>query len=100
VRSAASSATTTSTDWVQENPLAAGAIALAVGAAIAMVLPATGAENRAMGETRDRVWQRATQAVARLKKNVTTKVEDAAEILAVETLMGEGGSPIEPVGRA
>lgn len=100
VRSAASSATTTSTDWVLENPLAAGAIALAVGAAIAMLLPSTETENRAMGETRDRAWARATQAASRIKQNMTRKVEDAAETFAVDTLMGEGGSPIEPVGRA
>lgn len=101
VRSAASTATNTTTDWVQENPLAAGAIALAVGAAIAMALPGTEAENRAMGETRDRAWQRASQAAAELKKNVTRKVEDVAENFAVNTLMGpDDGSSIEPMGRA
>lgn len=100
VRGAASSATSTTTDWVQENPLAAGAIALAVGAAIAMALPGTEVEDRAMGETRDRAWQRANQAAAELKKNVTRKVEDAAENFAVDSLLGPDGSTAEPMGRA
>ena len=40
-RSAAGTATTATNDWVQENPLAAGALAVAVGAAIGLACPAT-----------------------------------------------------------
>jgi len=102
VRTAASSATTTADQWVRENPLAAGAIALAVGAAIGMSVPATEIENRTMGETRDQAWERARQAAANLKDNVTKKVENVAGNLVGDSLMGNGesGSSGEPMGRA
>ena len=41
-----------------ENPLGMGAIALAVGAAIGMMLPSTRREGRIMGEARDTLMQR------------------------------------------
>jgi hypothetical protein len=44
---------------VQENPLAAGALAVAVGAAIGLACPATDYEDRAMGETRDQALAKA-----------------------------------------
>lgn len=46
-------------DWVHEYPFAAGALALAVGAAVGLSLRGTEFENRTMGETRDRAWQTA-----------------------------------------
>ena len=49
VRSAARTTTTSVDEWVRENPLAAGGIALAVGAAIGLSMPATAIENRTMG---------------------------------------------------
>jgi ElaB/YqjD/DUF883 family membrane-anchored ribosome-binding protein len=96
-------AASTADDWVRENPLAAGAIALAVGAAIAAMLPQSELENRAMGGTRDQAWERARRAAAELKENVTKKVETVAENLVSESVMGAGtgtGSPTEPMGRA
>ncbi len=48
-------------DWVHENPLAAGVIALAVGAAIGLSVPRTEIEDRAMGEARDRARGEARQ---------------------------------------
>jgi ElaB/YqjD/DUF883 family membrane-anchored ribosome-binding protein len=86
-------------DWVRDNPLAAGAIALAVGAAVAMMLPQSELENRAMGGTRDQAWERARRAAADLTNNVTRKVEDMAENLVGE-LKGTDGSAPEPMGRA
>jgi hypothetical protein len=44
---------------VQDNPLAAGALAVAVGAAIGLACPATDYEDRAMGETRDQALAKA-----------------------------------------
>ncbi len=52
-------------DFVHENPLAVGAFALAVGAAIGLALRVTEYENRAMGATRD-------EAVARAKNSPAT----------------------------
>ncbi|HEX8028058.1 MAG TPA: DUF3618 domain-containing protein, partial [Vicinamibacterales bacterium] len=79
VRSAAGTATTSVDDWVSENPLAAGFIAAAVGAAIGLSVPRSELEDRAMGETRDAAWQRASSVATNIKETVSTKVMDAAE---------------------
>lgn len=44
---------------LRENPLAVGAVALAVGAAIALALPSTEVEDQWMGEAKDRLLRRA-----------------------------------------
>jgi len=95
-------AAATTTDWVTENPIAAGAIALAIGAAIAMMAPTTELENRTMGETRDQALERARRAAADLKDNVTRKVENVAGNFVGDAITGGGGdgSPTEPMGRA
>lgn len=54
--------------WVHENPLAAGAAVLAVGALIGMALPATRQESKLLGPTRDN-----------LVDNLKTKAQDTAE---------------------
>jgi ElaB/YqjD/DUF883 family membrane-anchored ribosome-binding protein len=90
VRSAASTATvrtrqglrTASTsvdDWVHEYPLAAGAIAVAVGAAIGLSAPSTEWEDRTLGEKRDQAMERARTAARDIKENVTQKVQDVAD---------------------
>lgn len=47
---------------LQENPLAVGAVSLALGAAVGMMLPSTRRENRLMGETRESLTQMAENA--------------------------------------
>jgi ElaB/YqjD/DUF883 family membrane-anchored ribosome-binding protein len=47
---------------VRENPLAVGAVALAAGAAVGLMLPSTHAEDRWMGETREHLVQAAETA--------------------------------------
>lgn len=69
-------------DWVHEYPFAAGAIAVAVGAAIGLSVPGTDFEDRAMGTTRDEAWARAGRAAREIKDNVTQKVQDVAESVA------------------
>jgi len=59
---------------IDENPLAMGAVALAVGAAIGMMLPGTRHEDRIMGETRDRLMHRAEE----MAEETMGKVEEAA----------------------
>ena len=49
---------------VQENPLAVGAIALAVGAAVGMALPATRPERELMGQAADSLVGRAESAAS------------------------------------
>jgi ElaB/YqjD/DUF883 family membrane-anchored ribosome-binding protein len=60
--------------WVHENPLAAGAIAVAVGAAIGMSAPRTDIEDRTLGETRDQAIETASRKAQELKQHVTQNV--------------------------
>ncbi len=101
-RQAASTTASSVDDWVHENPLAVGAIALAIGAAIAMAVPSTEVENRTMGEARDRAWEKATRAANEIKENVTRKVEDAAENFVQENVLDTLSdlASNEPTGRA
>ena len=97
VRSAAGAATTSVDDWASENPLAAGAIAAAVGIAIGLSVPRTEAEDRVMGETRDAAWHRASRVAAGIKDNVSAKVIDAAENFVDTKILAPTRTPI---GRA
>ncbi len=45
--------------YIEENPLAVGAVALAVGAALGFAIPLTEAENEYMGEMRDNFFEKA-----------------------------------------
>ena len=97
VRDAAGSATLSVDTLVRENPLAAGAIALAVGAAIAMTLPRTEFEDRAMGETRDRAWARASRVARDLTDRVAERAQSAAESVVGESIAASrSGSTNEP----
>lgn len=87
-RHAANTAYTQTGSWISDNPMAAGVIALAVGAAIGMSIPRSEVEDRTMGETRDQAVQRASQAARHLKDNVSHKVVTAAENFAVDSLFG------------
>jgi len=60
---------------LRENPLALGAAATIVGAAIGMSLPATDVENEWMGDARDTVVERAREAAS----SAAERVESAAE---------------------
>lgn len=100
-RHAASTAGARANDYAHENPLAVGAIALAAGVAIGLAVPATEIENRAMGEARDRAWERASKAAAEIKENVTRKVETVAENFVNENVIDTlTGASTEPMGRA
>ena len=45
--------------YIEENPLAVGAVALAVGAVVGLAIPLTQKENEYMGEYRDNVLEKA-----------------------------------------
>ena len=98
VASAASSATTATGDWMTENPLAAGAIAVAVGAAIGMTIRSTEYEDRAMGATRDQAIEKAKTVASNLKQNVTNKVSEYAENVVGDSIANAASEP--PMGRA
>jgi ElaB/YqjD/DUF883 family membrane-anchored ribosome-binding protein len=98
VRSAATSATTTVDEFVHENPLAAGAIAVAIGAAIGMCVRATEYEDRAMGARRDQALAKAKNVANNLRANVTDKVATYAENVVGESIANAAAEP--PLGRA
>ena len=98
VAGATSSAARASSDWASENPLAAGAIAVAVGAAIGMLVRATEYEDRTMGAARDQALEKAKTVANNLKQNVSDKVATYAENVVGESLTNAASEP--PVGRA
>ena len=100
VRTAAGSATTTVDQWVHDNPLAAGALAVAVGAVIGLAMPGTDVEDRAMGGTRDQAWAKARDVAANLKDNVTNRVQTVAEDVVGESLFGNPAASQPPMGQA
>jgi ElaB/YqjD/DUF883 family membrane-anchored ribosome-binding protein len=90
------SASTSVDSWVHEYPLAAGAIAVAVGAAVGLSVPSTEIEDRTLGEKRDQAIERARIAARQVKDNVTQKVTDVAESVLDVTGATPNGSTIEP----
>ena len=97
-RSAASRATTTVDDFVHENPLAAGAIAVAIGAAIGLAVRSTAYEDRTMGATRDQALAKAKNVASNITQYVTDKVATYAENVVDESLTRAAAEP--PMGRA
>jgi ElaB/YqjD/DUF883 family membrane-anchored ribosome-binding protein len=98
VAGAASSATRASSDWACENPLAAGAIAVAIGAAVGLVVRSTEYENRTLGPARDQALEKAKTVATNLKQNVTEKVTTYAENVVGESISNAATEP--PMGRA
>jgi ElaB/YqjD/DUF883 family membrane-anchored ribosome-binding protein len=78
-RQGLSTASSSVDEWVHEYPLAAGALAVAVGAAVGLSAPSTEIENRYLGETRDQAMERARLAARDLRENVSQKVQNVAE---------------------
>ena len=87
-------------DFVHDNPMAAGAVALAVGVAIGLSVPRTEIEDGTMGETRDRAWQKASEIAQNLKDNVSQKMATAAENIVGESMKNAATTTPEPMGRA
>ena len=85
---------------LRENPLALGAAATLVGAAIGMSMPSTEAENELMGDARDTVVERArgiASDAAERVQNVAEQVKDAASRTAEATKLQN--PPPRPPGR-
>ncbi len=83
--------------WMAENPLAVGAVALALGAAIGMSVPRTRLEDQTFGETRDTVLEQAGDAARGVRDTVTEKVQAVASDVMGDSKGGDnrGGSPDE-----
>jgi ElaB/YqjD/DUF883 family membrane-anchored ribosome-binding protein len=75
--------------WVREEPLAAGAIALLVGTAIGLALPGTDKENELFGAKRDALAQKASETAQELAGKAQTVaqnvVDSAREALGTAT---------------
>lgn len=71
---------------LRENPLAVGAVAIAAGTAVGLVLPTTKFENEYIGETGERLVDKA-QEVAR---EAIDKVQNAAEQMTPDKQPGAG----------
>jgi ElaB/YqjD/DUF883 family membrane-anchored ribosome-binding protein len=98
VTTAATSATRTTNDWAHENPLAAGALAVAVGAAVGLAMRSTQYEDRTLGAARDQALQKAKTVADNLRQNVTEKVTTYAENVVGESIEKAATEP--PMGRA
>ncbi|MDP8953207.1 MAG: DUF3618 domain-containing protein [Actinomycetota bacterium] len=62
---------------LQENPLAVGALAVGLGAAVGFSLPETDKENQVMGEARDSLIERGKEKAEELKPRVQSVAEEA-----------------------
>lgn len=67
---------------LQENPLAVGLAAIGIGAAVGLAIPSTAKENELMGETRDKLANRAqrqAQEASQRAQRVAQEARSAAE---------------------
>jgi ElaB/YqjD/DUF883 family membrane-anchored ribosome-binding protein len=88
---------------VQENPVAAGAVAMAIGLAAGLMIPESQKEHALMGRARDKVMDRAGEQVreASQKARLAAReaIADSAEHL-VDEVWPDGGSDTRPDGRS
>ena len=77
--------------YLEENPLAVGAVALAVGAAIGLAIPATRYESEVMGEYSQQLLDRAQTAAGDLVDRVKEVAAEAKTTLSeeVQTTLSE-----------
>ncbi len=83
--------------YLEENPLAVGAVALAVGAAVGLSLPSTRYEGQLVGEYRQNLLDKAQSAagdlVDRVKEVATEAKETIKDEARAQGLTGETGGP-------
>jgi len=70
--------------YIEENPLAVGAIAAALGAAIGFAIPASEFENRMMGEASQNVLQKAQEATNELLNRAKSVADETSQTLKDE----------------
>jgi len=85
-------------ELVEDEPLILAGLGLAVGAAIAAMIPATRTENRLMGDKLDEWKQEAGDMAREEWKKTKSVAKDAAS--AAEREMEKGGSPADQAERA
>ena len=85
-----------SRQMLEESPLIAGALAVALGAAVGLALPETRRENELMGETRDKMLGQArevAQDTMEKVEHVATEATHAAKETAKEEAHKQGLTP-------
>jgi Protein of unknown function (DUF3618) len=70
--------------YIEENPLAVGAVALAIGAAVGFAIPLTQKENEYMGELRDNVVEKAQSTAQEAIGSVKQVASDAQKLIVEE----------------
>ena len=65
--------------WMDDNPLAVGAVALAAGTAIGLALPRTEKEDRLLGSARDTVVERAEELAGRAMDTVRERLTEVEQ---------------------
>jgi ElaB/YqjD/DUF883 family membrane-anchored ribosome-binding protein len=70
--------------YIEENPLAVGAVALALGAAVGMALPSTRVEGHLMGETKQQLLQKAQDTAGDLVDRVKQVANEAQKTITDE----------------
>jgi hypothetical protein len=63
-------------EMLGDSPLAIGAIALGVGAAVGLAMPVTEQENEWLGDARDQLLGRAKEAVAEVGEQARSVAEE------------------------
>ena len=71
-------------EYLEENPLALGALAVAVGAAVGFALPSTNYEGRLMGEARENLMHRAQEAAGSLVDKAKHVAAEAGQTIKDE----------------
>jgi len=80
--------------FMEDNPLAVGAIALGIGAAVGFFTPSTRQEGEWMGEARDRVVERAQETFAEAKSQIQETVQEVvADVTKSDGPMGTNATP-------
>jgi hypothetical protein len=70
--------------YIEENPLAVGAVALAIGAAVGMALPSTRVEGHLMGEAKQNLLQKAQDTAGDLVDRVKQVASEAQRTITDE----------------
>ena len=79
--------------WIRENPLAVGAAALAVGAAVGLSAPATDTENAWLGEARDGLVERVQDVAKDTVTQATQAVESVSQAVDGMAQGNQGQAP-------
>jgi ElaB/YqjD/DUF883 family membrane-anchored ribosome-binding protein len=82
--------------FVQENPIISGAIAVALGAALALMIPSSRRERRLIGEASDEVKSSIRQAAEEKVEQAKDLVQTAAEAATDAARNAVTGKPGEP----